>query len=252
MKKAVDLLIKNNTNFRFNASITPQNAHELKAIIDYGKSVDSPVRVTTYMFPPVRRLDDCFGRNNRLTPEEAGRLKVLTEYYQLESADFVDTAVKFEKFVPIKDLDFSKTDGQGARMRCLAGKCSAWVDWQGNVSACGMTAVPKIALNGYTLADAWEECRRFADNKPCCSVCEACPNRRYCVTCMSIVYNETGTFDERHEYMCRMMQSAADNYRALAATVNKDESLMSNSGKSVSKGKLSSDCLMDEECDFEE
>lgn len=214
VKKAVELLMKNNINFRFNSSIVPQNQHELKAIIDYGKSVDHGVRVATYMFPPTRRLEDCFGQNDRMTAEEAGKNKVLTDYYQLSEESFERMARYHSGFIPLKDIDFDSFElGGGESMQCMAGRTSYWIDWQGNLSACGMLGEPKVSLKEKNFAEAWKQVVKMTQETKGRSVCLACPNRMYCHTCIATVHAETGDLHSRPKYFCEMMEATSTAYR---------------------------------------
>ena len=214
VRRAVSLLEKADISFRFNCSLTPQNKADLEGIIRYGESVGVPAKIATYMFPPIRRLDDAFGENERMTPEEAGYQKVLVDYLQLGRESFERNAAYYCQFTPLDKLDFSKMqDGPGEPMKCLAGKCSYWVDWQGNLSACGMMDTPRVSLKEKNFRDAWNEIVAYADGVTCRRACTGCPNNKLCHTCITMVYSETGSKDGRPEYFCRMMDAQAKAYR---------------------------------------
>lgn len=214
VRRAVSLLKKADISFRFNCSLTPQNKADLEGIIRYGESVGVPAKIATYMFPPIRRLDDAFGENERMTPEEAGYQKVLVDYLQLGRESFERNAAYYCQFTPLDKLDFSKMqDGPGEPMKCLAGKCSYWVDWQGNLSACGMMDTPRVSLKEKNFRDAWKEIVAYADSTTCRHACTGCPNNKLCHTCITMVYSETGSKDGRPEYFCRMMDAQAKAYR---------------------------------------
>lgn len=53
VRRAVERLKHYGVPVKFNASITPENINELEGIIGYAHSVDSPIQVATYMFPPI-------------------------------------------------------------------------------------------------------------------------------------------------------------------------------------------------------
>lgn len=224
VQHAVELLEKAGISYRFNCSITPQNKQELKEIIEYGRKVGVPVKIATYMFPPIRRLDDTFGKNERMTPEECGYQKVLTDYLQLSPESFERNAAYYCQFTPLEKINFEEMDiGYGEPMRCLAGKCSYWIDWQGNLSACGMMDTPKISLKEKSLKDAWEEIVEFSDHVVCRSVCSSCPNNKICHTCITMVYSETGTKDGRPEYFCKMMDAQSRAYRKFLEKMHAEE-----------------------------
>lgn len=216
VKKAVDLLLKNGIGIRFNSSIVPENQHELKDIIDYGKSVEHAVKVATYMFPPIRRMEECFGQNERLTAHECGKNKVLADYYQLSEESFERVAKYYSGFTPLSEIDFDKLNiGEGSQMRCMAGRASYWVDWQGNLSACGMMDDPKISLKDTPFKKAWEEIAEHTEAVRCKAICEACPNNPYCHTCITMVHSETGNLNGRPKYFCEMMEAASTAYKSM-------------------------------------
>ena len=97
-------------------------------------------------------------------------------------------------------------------MGCLSGRCSYWVDWQGNLSGCGMMDFPKVSLKEYTLKEAWGQITEWTDNLRYSPVCGNCVNRSVCFSCAAMVYNETGTFDGRPVYLCEKAKYAAKYY----------------------------------------
>ena len=221
VKEAVKLLHENGMLVHFNASITPENQDELRAIIEYGKSVGVPVRVATYMFPPIRRIEDSYGKNARLTPEDAGRLRVMADYWQLSTESFLRNARYYGKFQPVEELDLSQP-GPGVEMRCTAGRCSCWIDWQGGLMPCGMNSEPRISLDEHSFSQAWELAKAETEKAVVCHTCHICPNYERCHICGTIVHHETGTYGGRPEYYCRMMQAAAEQYRVMSKDMGKE------------------------------
>lgn len=215
VRRAVELLQQAGIPIRFNCSLVPQNTGELKQILDYGNSVGIPVKVAAYMFPPIRRLENSYGENERLTPEESGYQKVLADYYQKTPEEFAKSARFYQGFTPLEEIDFASLEpGPGEPMRCLAGKCSYWVDWRGNLSFCGMTDEAGVSLKEHSFREAWRQVVDYAEHVVCRRVCTGCPNCRICHTCVSMVYSETGDRNGRPEYYCRMMDAQAKAYRS--------------------------------------
>ena len=222
------------------ASITPEDQDQLQGIIAYGRKLGIPVQVATYMFPPVRRREDCFGQNQRLSPEEAGRLQAMADFWQYPPQTFLRTARHYAAFVPLAQIDFdSLQPGPGEEMACTAGRCSCWVDWQGGLMPCGMNGEPRWSLDEMPFARAWDLARTHTEGVRACGVCQRCPNRDICHVCATMVYNETGTYQDRPLYFCRMTEAAAEQYRALAADM--DGTALTEDGES---GPL------ERECDF--
>lgn len=217
VQNAVKWLKEYDIPIKFNTSITPENIHELEAIIAYAKSVDSPIQVAEYMFPPIRRSEELVGQNERLTPDEAGRVRALSDLLILNPDQYRAMAYRQRQFIPVEEaLDTLAPTPEGLEFICRAGRCSCWIDWQGNLVNCGMYASMIKTLKDRPFAEVWqemvEETKRFR-YRP---ICERCPNKRFCHPCVSMVYNECGTLEGRPEYVCRMNEAAARYYQLYA------------------------------------
>lgn len=212
VRRAVELLKECDVPVKFNTSITPENVHDLEAIVNYAKEQQRPLQVATYMFPPVRRDSTMVGRNDRLSPEEAARARVTADFLQADPEWFVAQAARYQMFTPLdqKPWELGKQAEKG--MRCRAGLCSVWVDWQGNFMNCGMYGSVKTSLEGKTFRQAWNEIVEGTANVRYSPVCLSCPNEPLCHPCIAMIANECGGHTGRPEYMCRMNQATADCY----------------------------------------
>lgn len=215
VRNAVQWLKENHVPVKFNTSITPQNVGDLESIIEYAYSVESPIQVATYMFPPYRSKD-LIGRNERLNPEEAGYARVKADYLQNDSTWFLGQMRRFRHFVPLEQLDFTKKAEREMKMSCRGGHCSMWIDWQGNIANCGMYGSVELPIKNRTLADAWNEMREKTHQVRYKPVCAECPNQPLCHSCIAMVHNECGDIDGRPEYLCRMNEASARYYREFA------------------------------------
>ena len=208
---------------KFNTSITPENVNDLEAIIAYAKSVDSPIQVATYMFPPVRRDAGMVGQNHRLTPEEAALARVKADWLQNEPLWFLGQAERYRRFVPVTEEMLAKQAAAPAEeMHCRAGRCSFWVDWQGNIANCGMYPSVRFPLAGQSFAEAWKRVVEETNQVRYSPVCTNCPNYRLCHACIAMVYNECGDHSGRPDYLCRMNAAAARYYQEFAARLPAD------------------------------
>ena len=98
-------------------------------------------------------------------------------------------------------------------MRCRAGLCSFWVDWQGNLMNCGMYASAKLPLGDTTMAEAWPRLVEDTAQVRYAPYCAVCPNQHLCHACIAMVANECGQLTGRPEYLCQMNQAAAGYYQ---------------------------------------
>lgn len=216
VRNAVQWLKENGVPVKFNTSITPQNVGDLEKIISYAKEVGSPIQVATYMFPPIRRDETMIGKNERLSPEQAGLARVKADLLQNESAWFLGQAESFRNFVPVTEEILENSEKKSLRMACRAGNSSLWIDWQGNLSNCGMYGSVKLSLQKQSLADAWKEVVKKTAAIQYTPACAACPNIQLCHPCIAMVSNECGDINGRPEYLCRMNQAAAHYYQEYA------------------------------------
>lgn len=217
LRRSVELLKKNNVPVKFNTSITPDNINDLEDMMTYAKSVDSPIQVATYMFPPVRRDHSMIGYNDRLSPEEAGYAKVKADWLQSEPEWFDAQVKRFSHFVPVnKEMLEKQGTAPQQEMWCRAGRCSFWIDWQGNIGNCGMYLSFKTSLKDMDFASAWKQVVKETDEIRYSSACANCPNQRLCHTCIAMIHNESGSVDGYPEYMCKMNEAAAKYYKEFA------------------------------------
>lgn len=217
VRRAVDWLKQNNVPVKFNTSITQYNMHDLDQMIRYAKSQGSPIQVATYMFPPVRRDENMVGQNDRMTPDQAARAKVRADWLQQEPAWFRAQAKRFSRFVPVtEEMLLHQAQQAPSELRCRAGRCSFWVDWQGNLGNCGMNTMFKHSLKENTFLDAWKKIVAQTDALRYSSVCTNCPNYWLCHACAAMVANETGSLDGRPEYLCQVSELSAKYYQEYA------------------------------------
>ena len=214
--EAVSLLKEYGVAVKFNASITPENVQDLDGIIAYAKEQECPVQIATYMFPPIRRDSTMVGQNDRLTPEEAALARVRADFLQAEPEWFAGQARRFSHFVPLDALDQYRQPSGPMHMRCRAGLCSFWIDWQGNLTNCGMYGSAHAAMEGRSFREAWQELVERTEQVAYAPFCSGCPNQALCHPCVAMVNNECGDLNGKPEYLCRMNAESARLYQEYA------------------------------------
>ncbi|MGN0299238.1 MAG: radical SAM protein, partial [Lachnospiraceae bacterium] len=240
--RAVEWLKQYGVPVKFNTSITPENLNDLEAMICYAKSVGSPIQAATYMFPPVRRDNTMIGQNHRLSPEEAALARVEADFLQNEPAWFLGQAERYRYFVPITEkMRQNQTEAQPQKMHCRAGRCSFWIDWQGNIGNCGMYTSAKVPLAGHSFEEAWRQVVEQTNQIRYSPVCTNCPNYHLCHACIAMVYNESGDCNGYPEYLCKMNEAAARYYQEYAKKL--PEEIRS---QETVRMKNSFDCDLDE------
>lgn len=216
VRNAVELLKEYQVPIKFNTSITPQNVHDVEALIGYAKEQNVPIQVATYMFPPLRRDENMVGQNERLSPEEAALARVTADYLQGDPEWFLAQAERYRHFVPLEKRPWEMGEPYDKGMRCRAGLCSLWVDWQDNFMNCGMYSSVRISPEGKTFDEAWSEVVEQTATVRYRPDCLGCPNEPLCHPCIAMVQNECGHHGGRPEYMCQMHQALSRYYDEFA------------------------------------
>jgi MoaA/NifB/PqqE/SkfB family radical SAM enzyme len=187
--------------------MTPSNIEKWLEFEEFAKERDIELRMNSYCFPPVRR-GEC-KEFERLSAERAGELAVQDILYR-EGQEAID---KRQQNLP-QQYDSCKLD-IGDPMQCSAGRSQFWINWNGSMVPCGMLENPIANPFEVSFLEAWEHIKTETKKVRLCSECVACPERQTCMNCAAVTYTETGRFDGKPEYMCRMNQAyreAIDKY----------------------------------------
>lgn len=225
--RAVRLLADNGLRFKFNCSLTPDNCTDVERMLNFAKQYGLSIRFATYMFPPVRRTGQCGDYDARFTPQQAAYYHVLTDWLQLSSPQFQRLAHNMQHFQCLNEENLAAAAaGAPGSMRCLAGRSSAWIDWRGCLSCCGMFDQPALSLLDRPFADVWREITMWTEALQYAPECANCVNRGVCYTCPAMIYNETGGYVERPSYICEMRRFEKEYYREFLQRVPEDERIL--------------------------
>lgn len=207
--KAIRLLREAGMAVKINVSLTPYNAGDLEGIFRYCRENGLLIQASSYMFPPLRRDGNSLGQNDhRFTPEDAA-------YYSAKIESLLNGEESFLKRVEEKDFAALAAEadescgpdcgGEGDCVRCRAGRCTAWVTWNGGLTMCGMIPEPD-APNAFKLGymDAWKLVREKTAAIRLPAACRDCALKDTCRACAAMVYTESGDFGTVPDYRCRM------------------------------------------------
>ena len=205
---ALDWLQQEGILVNLNTTIVPTNYHKWEEIEQFAKARDLDLRVTSYCFPPTRRDCSCF---ERMPPEQAGQLIVQDILFREGMDSIRRKALDLSCPVPNScELD------NGEPMSCLAGRCQFWLTWNGVMTPCAMLPHPAVSPFELGLNKAWEQLRELCIPIRLCPECANCPDRRSCMNCAAVTFAETGRFDGKPEYMCRMNAAYRETIQKLA------------------------------------
>lgn len=241
--RAVQLLSKHGLRFKFNCSLTPDNCGDVERMLDFARRYDHGIQFATYMFPPVRRTGLCGDYDARFSPQQAAYYHVLTDWLQLPHSQFQTLAWNMQHFQELTPERIAEaSNGEPGSMRCMAGRCSAWIDWKGCLSVCGIFDQPAVSLDELSFEKAWQEVTSWASSHRFSPVCANCINRAVCYSCPAKIFNETGGYVERPAYICEMRRYEKEYYREFLQRLPEAERVSCKSNE----GPIMDSCALEE------
>ena len=200
---------------RLNVSLTPDNVDDMEKIDQISRELNLQAKAASYMYPPVR-VDGTLGDNaGRFTAVEAGCAMARWSCLRDTPEQF---QVRAEQIRTMQRADITETcvDTEQEGVACRAGRSSFWMTWDGRMIPCGTMDIEA----SYPLRDgfqkAWQEVRERTAAIRMPKECSGCQLRANCGVCAAICKSETGAFDQRPAYLCRMTETLAGEIVALA------------------------------------
>lgn len=213
--EALDWLKSENILVHLNTTMAPDNLHHWLEIEEFAKKRGLELRMTAYCFPPVRRgsCDTC-SEFSRIPPEKAGELIVRDILFREGPAAILHRAKNID--TPIQNSCELDT---GEPMQCTAGRSQFWITWDGRMTPCGMLNAPVAHPFDVSFADSWNVLKKEVQQIRLCPDCATCSISSTCMNCAAVTSTETGHFDGKPEYMCRMNQAYRESLTAAAASI---------------------------------
>ena len=208
---ALDWLKQEGILVHLNTTMVPTNQQKWEDIEAFAKQRGLELRMTSYCFPPTRRDCSCF---ERLEPEQAGQMIVKDILYREGAEGILRKARDLDTPVPHGcELDV------GEPMSCLAGRSQFWISWNGQMLPCAMMSQPTTSPMRDGFEAAWQQMMTLCDPIRLCPECVNCPDQRSCMNCAAVTFAETGHFDGKPEYMCRLNRAYREAVLSLARTM---------------------------------
>lgn len=226
--KAIKMLKEANIPVVINASMIPENKDDVETIVEFGKSLGLNTRMTTYMFPPIRR--DKEETDSRFTPEESARINILKNRCILDSNYYnnyvIDTYNNIDKY-SVEDESTWGVDDE--YIKCRAGRCSCWINWEGHMSACGMTPFPIITYPfEHSFHECWMTLTNAVRSTTVLAECKGCKKKDICNPCVAMTYAETGDVNKKAPYLCELTDCIIENIKKEYMRIKNDEQETNN------------------------
>ena len=205
--RAITLLRSAGIPVKLNCSLTPYNADDIGAMIQYAEERELILVVNTYMFPPIRRDEKAIGLNDRFTPKEATHYNLLRYKLQYGGDNYHQFLSSVRQgAIPPPGLDEACVDPIDGKVRCRAGKAAFWITWDGYMTPCGMMTKPAIDIREGSFEETWHHIVAATDSLKLSSVCEKCKNQELCHSCAAMALAETGDTSGIPSYLCKTVE----------------------------------------------
>lgn len=188
---------------KLNATMTQYNVQDMRAIYDFAGELGVPLQLSTYMFPPVRRDERLVGGGERFGAEEAARYAVEWDRMRLTPEQFALRARQICAGSFPEELD-ACAGAPGEGIGCRAGRSTFWINWLGDMTPCGMMSFPAVSVPELGFVQAWARTMEATAQIRLPAACSSCGQRELCHLCAAMSVTETGEFDKRPDYLCRM------------------------------------------------
>lgn len=202
--KAVKLLKDAGISVKFNASMTPENIDDLDQMYEIAKDLNVYIQASVYMFPPVRKDPTMIGCGNRFSAEQAAYYQVKVDKKRFTDEQFELRVANMRKAGLISVEPEECVRDINEPLGCRAGRTSFWINWKGQMTACGMMTIP----TAYPFVDgfnkAWNDVLDGTKKLHMPYQCVSCKLRAVCSVCGASTYTETGDFNEAPPYLCEM------------------------------------------------
>ncbi len=186
-----------NIPVKINTVLTEKNASQYREIISLARELGVQISTTAYAYPQVR-LNGGYGLNStRLSYSEAAKATVECELFRYGKEEFLTRAAKY--LTPSNGMPVDT-------VRCRAGRSSFWITSQGIMRACGM--LPQLEAMPLEIGfdAAWETVKQKTREVRMPSECLSCRFSEICRACAAMCYAETGAFNKKPEYVCKLAE----------------------------------------------
>lgn len=193
---------------------TPYNCHDMEEICRFSREEDTLLEVGTYMFPPIRlNGEDCGENAGRFTAEDAGRYRIRWERLRCTEEEFHKRAEgKIRECRHLEEQYRGRTAAEGEPVWCQAGRSAYWITWNGKMRPCGLMTRPEGDVLEMGFEQAWRQIHGETAKIRLPRECAVCANRKICRVCAAMCLSETGSFDTRPDYVCRMVDEMKRGY----------------------------------------
>lgn len=197
VKQNIRLLKDAGIQVNINTTFTKLNIMDLEEIVYFAKEEKIPIRMTSFIFPPVRNGHDKED-GIYLTQEEMGKYAAIFDKLTMtqekieKRKQFIEQCL--EEVVEIEEVE--------KKLSCMAGRGSFWVSWNGEMYPCGMLDTYKASLKELNFKDAWINIVEQTKSIYLPKECSNCQYKKLCTSCAAVSLSLHGKSNTLPQDMC--------------------------------------------------
>lgn len=193
-----------------NTTFTRNNATDMEDIVAFAKKNNIPIRMTSYLFPPVR----CGRKENStcvLTPEEHGKLGAAFDSITMDS----NRRQRRAEILANISADAVAQPQESRAAKCMAGRSAFWITWDGHMLPCGMLPHLGTSLRKANFTQIWTDFEQTIKAQMLPEKCSSCAKKILCPVCIAVTQSQNVVPDA----LCRY----CDSYMAEFSTIIKNK-----------------------------
>lgn len=189
-----------------NTTFTRNNATDMEDIIGFSKKNNIPIRMTSYLFPPVR----CGREENTacfLTPEEHGKLGAVFDSITMDNSRKQRRA----EILANISADAVAQPQESRAAKCMAGRSAFWITWDGHMLPCGMLPRLGALLRETNFTRILGDFEQTMKMQMLPEKCSSCAKKILCPVCIAVTQSQNTVPDA----LCRYCDSYMAEFSAI-------------------------------------
>lgn len=214
--RAIDSLLAQGIRTEIKTTVVKENMHDYDQLLDFAIQRKLILGIVNYVSPR-REGSNSDPLENRLSPEELVQYETHMNERDRQlgmekngAISEINDAVSEENLINMVNPERPTSDPDDA-FQCSAGKCAAWVTWDGRLLPCGLLDIPQTLPLEKGFLAAWEELKQKCTIVKVCKECQECQYRIYCEHCPARLFKETGYCDRTAPYLCDLARRRTED-----------------------------------------
>ncbi len=205
--KAIELLLERDIMMRLNFTLTKENRHEIADMVEIAHRYNMPFIPASYLFPPgLRSSENERFYQSRMSAWEAAETRLQAMLLRNPQTTLIEQARLLLNRLAEPHGNIILNEG----FTCSAARSGYWINWKGELTACGMLENPGVSLKDVSFNEGWKEIVQEVKKLSQCDECNRCKKKFFCQSCPAACLGETGDIHQKPTYLCEVTDAMID------------------------------------------